>query len=160
MSNFFEDFDEGREFAPGTERTLSAQDLSTFADLTGDHTALHTSDARANETVFGARIAHGALVFSLSVGLTTQMGLIDETLIAFAGVDRLRFVGPVYVGDTIRVAKRVVQCRAVDARRGVVVFETKVVNQHAATVLIYSDKLLLKRRAVNPADATNETVAG
>lgn len=146
MGLFFEDFNDGREFSSSGGRTLSAQDLAAFSELTGDHTALHTRAATASASPFGAPIAHGALVLSLSIGLTTATGLIDGTIIAFVGVDRLRFVRPVFVGDTIRVAKRVVERREIDATRGVVVFETKVVNQDGSTVLMYLDKLLLERR--------------
>lgn len=147
MVHFFEDFDEKQGWFTSDSRTVSELDLSTFAALTGDFTALHTNEEYARQTVFGQRIAHGALVFSLSIGLTTQMRLIDDTLLAFHGVNALRFVRPVFIGDTIQVAKRVIERKEIDPSRGVIVFETKVTNQHSDTVLMYHDKLLLKRRS-------------
>lgn len=127
-------------------RTVTEADIVMFAGLSGDFVELHTNEEYARQTAFGRRIAHGALVFSLSIGLTTRMNLIDDSLLAFSGVDRLRFVQPVFIGDTIQVAKRVIERQELDSSRGVIVFETKVTNQNANTVLMYHDKLLLKRR--------------
>jgi acyl dehydratase len=156
MGLFFEEIDTDRRFtSPG--RTVTEGDIMLFAGLTGDLTELHTNEAYAKQTPFGRRIAHGALVFGMSIGLTTRMNLVDDTLLALAGIDRLRFVQPVFIGDTLRVTKRVIERRAIDPARGVVVFESKVTNQDGATVLIYHDKLLLKRRA---APSSPSRVAG
>lgn len=145
MDLFFEDFESDRRFT-SCGRTVTETDIVVFAGLSGDYVELHTNEEYARQSPFGRRIAHGALIFSLSIGLTTQMNLIHGTLLAFSGVDRLRFVQPVFIGDTIRVEKRVIERQPLDSTRGVVVFETKVTNQTANTVLIYHDKLLLKRR--------------
>lgn len=145
MSLYFEDFEPERRFL-SRGRTVTETDIVVFAGLSGDFVELHTNEEYARQSPFGRRIAHGALIFSLSVGLTTRMNLIDDSLLAFSGVDRLRFVQPVFIGDTIQVRKRVIERQELDQTRGAVVFETKVMNQHANTVLIYHDKLLLKRR--------------
>jgi 3-hydroxybutyryl-CoA dehydratase len=100
----------------------------------------------AKTTPFGRRIAHGALVFSISIGLVTQMGLLTDALIAFYGVEKLRFVKPVFIGDTLHVIKKVIDTLARGADRGVVTFSTTVLNQRNETVLVYSDKLVVKRR--------------
>jgi 3-hydroxybutyryl-CoA dehydratase len=127
-------------------RTVTEADIGAFAGLTGDFTELHTNEEFAKAMIFGRRVAHGALIFGISVGLVTRMNLLDDTLLAFAGVDKLRFVAPVFIGDTIHVLKRVLSKREVGADRGTVVFETRVLNQRGELVLIYHDKLLLKRR--------------
>ena len=145
MGLYFEDFDPDRRFT-SRGRTVTETDLVVFAGLSGDFVELHTNEEYARQSPFGRRIAHGALIFSLSVGLTTRMNLIDDTVLAFSGVDKLRFVQPVFIGDTVHVVKRAIERQEVDAARGVVVFETKVTNQQGQTVLIYHDKLLLKRR--------------
>jgi 3-hydroxybutyryl-CoA dehydratase len=149
----FEDF-ESSDPVTTRGRTVTESDIVSFAGLTGDFVELHTNEEFAKQTPFGRRIAHGALVFSISIGLTTRMNLLDDTLLAFAGVDKLRFMAPVFIGDTIRTTKRVVERRALGAAQGSVVFETKVLNQRDETVLIYRDKMLIKRRptAVETAD--------
>jgi acyl dehydratase len=145
MGLYFEEIDADRRFT-SAGRTVTEADVMLFAGLTGDFTELHTNEAYAKQTPFGRRIAHGALVFGISIGLTTRLNLMDDTLLALAAVDRLRFVQPVFIGDTLQVTKRVIERREVDPARGVIVFESKVTNQHGSTVLIYHDKLLLKRR--------------
>ena len=127
-------------------RTVTEADLVAFAALTGDATALHLDEEYAKATRFGRRIAHGALIFGMSIGLATQTGILDETVIAFAGVDKLRFVTPVFIGDTIHVEKRVLERKDLGSSQGAVTFESRVVNQRGELVLVYLDKLLIKRR--------------
>lgn len=145
MSLYFEDF---AEAAPvqSDDRTITEADVMVFARLTGDFMKLHTDEEYAKTTKFGERIAHGALVFSVSIGLATAMHLFDDTLIAFAGVDKLRFVAPVFLGDSVHVVKKVVERKAMGAGQGTVTFETRVLNQHGELVLAYRDRLLVKRR--------------
>lgn len=143
---YLEDFQAGAT-VQSAERTVSEADVMAFAQLTGDFVALHTDEAYARTTSYGRRIAHGALVFSLSIGLATQMQLFGGELLAFAGVDKLRFVAPVFFGDRVHVVKRVLETRALGDRQGTVTFESRVVNQDGKLVLVYHDKLLVKRRA-------------
>lgn len=145
MSLYYEDFDTERQFV-SRGRTITEADVVLFAGVSGDFVELHTNEEYAKQSLFGRRIAHGALIFSVSTGLTTQMNLVDDTLLAFSGVDKLRFVQPVFIGDTIRVRKRVLERQEMGEGRGVIVFETKVINQQEETVLVYHDKLLVKRR--------------
>jgi 3-hydroxybutyryl-CoA dehydratase len=118
-----------------------------FAGLSGDFIELHMSEAYAAKGPFGRRIAHGALVFSISTGLTVQTVKIDDTVIAFYGMDKLRFTRPVFIGDTIHVVKKVIAKHPKGTDRGVVTFETTVLNQKGETVMVYTDKLLVKARA-------------
>lgn len=126
-------------------RTITEADIVNFAGLSGDFHELHMSEEYAKRGPFGRRIAHGALVFSISTGLMIQMGA-SENILAFYGLDKLRFVKPVFIGDTIRVKKRVVELVAKDDQRGVVAFETTVLNQHDEPVIVYIDRVLVKRR--------------
>lgn len=126
-------------------RTITEADIVNFAGLSGDFHELHMSEEYARRGPFGRRIAHGALIFSISTGLTIQMGA-SENILAFYGLDKLRFVKPVFIGDTIRVKKRVMELAAKDAQRGVVAFETTVLNQADEPVIVYVDRVLVKRR--------------
>ena len=145
MSLYFEDFADAAPVESG-KRTITDADVMAFATLTGDFVKLHVDEDYARTTKFGRRIAHGALVFSVSIGLATAMHLFDDTLIAFAGVDKLRFVGPVFLGDTVHVVKKVVEQKALGAAQGTVTFESRVLNQDGELVLTYRDRLLVKRR--------------
>ena len=145
MGLYFEDFASAAEITT-RGRTITEADVVMFAGLTGDFVELHTNEEFAKQTPFGRRVAHGALVFSISVGLSTRTNLLDDTLLAFAGVDKLRFVSPVFIGDTIYVTKRVSESKELGPRQGTVVFETRVINQRGEIVLMYFDKLLLSKR--------------
>ena len=151
MSLYFEDLQSTGDMT-SRGRTVTEADIVMFAGLTGDFIELHTNEEFAKTTKFGRRIAHGALVFSISIGLTTRMNLLDDTILAFAGVDKLRFVAPVFIGDTIHVTKRVVEQQELGAAQGSVTFETKVLNQRNELVLVYRDKLLLRRQATSPSE--------
>jgi acyl dehydratase len=146
LSQYFEDFSVDHVTKSRT-RTVTEADIVNFAGLSGDFVELHMSESYAAKGPFGRRIAHGALVFSISTGLSVQMNQITDTVIAFYGVDKLRFTHPVFIGDTIHVRKKVLSKEPKGADRGVVTFETSVVNQNDELVLVYTDKVLLKGRA-------------
>ena len=145
MGLYFEDFETSEDLVT-RGRTVTEADVTAFAGLTGDFTELHTNEEYAKSTRFGRRIAHGALVFSISMGLATRTNMLDDTLIAFAGVDKLRFVDPVFIGDTIHVVKRVVERKEIGAAQGTVEFESRVLNQRGELVLVYRDRLLVRKR--------------
>jgi acyl dehydratase len=142
---FFEDFEVGTITRSRT-RTITEADVVNFAGLSGDFVELHTSEEFAKAGPFGRRIAHGLLVLSISSGLMVQMGHTTDTVIAFYGIDRLRFVRPTFIGDTVRVEKKVVDRQDKD-KGGVVTFETTVLNQNSEPVIVYTDKLMVRRRA-------------
>ena len=144
MGRFFEDFTVGERFRTRS-RTITESDVVQFAALTGDFTYLHVDAVAAAATAFGQRIAHGALIYSYSIGLTTQLNLGEGTVIAFYGLDRLRSVRPTFFGDTIHVEKTVA---ALDRKEkgGLIAYETQVVNQHGDPVMVYSDKVLVRYR--------------
>ncbi|MGE0105160.1 MAG: MaoC family dehydratase [Blastocatellales bacterium] len=144
MSKYFEDYSLDETSVTGT-RTITESDIVNFAGLSGDFHELHMSEEFARRGPFGRRIAHGALIFSISTGLTIQMGESDK-IIAFYGVDKLRFTHPTFIGDTIRVTKRVIELIPKDDKRGVVAFETTVLNQHDQPVIVYQDRVLVMRK--------------
>lgn len=127
-------------------RTITESDIVNFAGLSGDFVELHVNEEYARRGPFGKRIAHGALVFSISTGLLVQLPGDNEAIIAFYGVDKLRFVSPVFIGDTISLTRRVVEKQLKKADRGVIASEITVTNQHEKPVLVYTAKLMVKTR--------------
>ena len=89
--------------------------------------------------------AHGALIFSIATGLSVRMGQTADTIIAFYGLDRLRFVKPTFIGDTVRVRQKVEGKSERDERSGIVTMLNEVVNQRDEVVVSYTAKVLLKR---------------
>ena len=128
-------------------RTITEADIVNFAGISGDFVELHVNEEYAKAGPYGRRIAHGALIFSISTGLMVQMTSDHEAIVAFRGVDQLRFLAPVFIGDTIHVTKKTLEKNTKDGVRGLVIFETTVLNQDGKPVLAYIDRLMVKCRA-------------
>ena len=145
MGKYFEDFEVGTE-AVTAGRTITETDIVNFAGITGDWNEIHTNKELAERSHFKQRIAHGALVFSIATGLSVRLGQTAETVIAFYGVDRLRFVKQTFIGDTIMVRQKVQEKTERDAGSGIITMLNEVVNQREEVVAAYVAKVLLKRR--------------
>lgn len=132
----YDDLFVGMRFrSPG--RTITDADLVGFAGLTGDYSELHTSDVYAQSSQFGRRVAHGMLGLAYAHGLMwARTGELRETAIAFLGIDAWRFVGPVFVGDTIFVDYELAELRDSRSRptQAIATFEVKVVKQDGTLV--------------------------
>jgi len=141
---YYEDFKVGEVLeTPG--RTITEADLVNFAGVSGDFFSLHVDEEYAKKTMFGRRIAHGLLTLAVVSGFWSKMGLFEGTLIAFYGIDRLRFTKPVYIGDTIRARIEVVD-KVEKGEHGLVTLKHEVFNQRGELVLVFDAKFLFKRR--------------
>ncbi|HEY4620058.1 MAG TPA: MaoC/PaaZ C-terminal domain-containing protein [Gaiellaceae bacterium] len=143
---YFEDVEVGFRFETPS-RTVTEADLVAFAGVSGDFNPLHTDAVFAAGSIFGGRIAHGALVLSLATGLRQRVGLFDGTLMGLLEIRSWRFVTPVRIGDTIRVVTEVVELRPTSKPdRGVMVQRVEVWNQDDAVVQTGELVALLRRR--------------
>ncbi|MEM0088273.1 MAG: MaoC/PaaZ C-terminal domain-containing protein [Archaeoglobaceae archaeon] len=141
---YFEEFEIGKEFETAG-RTITEADIVNFAGITGDWNQLHTDSEFAKNTIFGQRIAHGTLVFSIMTGLLVRLGFIEKTILAFYGIDKLRFTNPVFIGDTIKAIAKVVEKEDKGAY-GLVTIESRVVKQSGDVVLKCILKVAVKKR--------------
>lgn len=142
----FEDVAVGFRFET-PRRTVTESDLVVFAGVSGDFNPLHTDAVFAAGSIYGARIAHGALVLALATGLRQRVGLFDGTLLGLLEIRSWRFRAPVRIGDTIRVRNEVTELRPTSqADRGVMVQRVEVVNQADEVVNDGELVMLLKRR--------------
>jgi acyl dehydratase len=143
-SVFFEDYVEGatRE-TPG--RTITEADIVLHAGQTGDFYPHHMDAEWCRTQPFGQRIAHGTLIFSVAVGMTA--GNVNPEAFSY-GYDRLRFIRPVFIGDTIRVTVTIKEKKdsPKSPAHGIVVEQCQVVNQRGETVLACEHILMVKRR--------------
>lgn len=119
-------------------RTITEADIVNFAGVSGDFTHLHTDAEAMADSPMGKRIAHGTLVFSVLTGLLwqSQDPADRERLLAFYGVDTLRFIEPVFIGDTVHGEIEVVDIEPADhpLASGIVRQAVEVKNQHDQTV--------------------------
>lgn len=123
-------------------RTITETDVVMFAALSGDWYPLHTDQEYAQGTVFGQRIAHGLLVLSITSGL---LPMAPQLVVAFYGMDQVRFVGPTFLGDTIHVETEVVAREDRGSRGGLVSYQIQTQNQRDQTVLAATMKIVVAK---------------
>ncbi len=131
-------------------RTVSEADLVNFGCLSGDFFYMHFDEIAARESQFGKRIAHGYFVLSAAAGLFVSPA--PGPVLANYGLDTLRFVKPVGIGDTIRARltckrKTPRPARNGQPRQGVVVWDVEVRNQQEEVVPAYDILTLVLYRA-------------
>ncbi|MEM0203207.1 MAG: MaoC/PaaZ C-terminal domain-containing protein [Archaeoglobaceae archaeon] len=127
-------------------RTVTEADIVNFAGISGDWNRIHVDEEYAKSTRFGRRIAHGLLTLTITSGLITRLRLTEDSLIAFYGIEKLRFTNPVFIGDTIRAIVEV-EGKEDKGSYGVVAFKITAVNQRNETVLVATFKTAVKKRA-------------
>ncbi len=83
-------------------RTVTLEDIETFAHFTGDTFYAHMDDAAAKRNpFFPGRVAHGYLLLSFAAGMFVEPG--EGPVLANTGLDNLRFMKPISAGESIKV---------------------------------------------------------
>jgi oxepin-CoA hydrolase/3-oxo-5,6-dehydrosuberyl-CoA semialdehyde dehydrogenase len=148
----FEDLEVGHSLLTH-RRTVSEADIVNFGGVSGDYFYMHFDAIAAKDTQFGQRIAHGYFVLSAAAGLFVSPA--PGPVLANYGLDNLRFVAPVAIGDTIRArltCKRKVDRNRTDEQgrgQGVVAWDVQVTNQRDELVASYDILTLVQKRAVD-----------
>jgi len=130
-------------------RTVGEADIVAFGGISGDYFYMHFDEVAAKESPFGKRIAHGYFVLSAAAGLFVSPA--PGPVLANYGLDTLRFVKPVGIGDTIRArltCKRKIDRNKVDANgqgQGVVAWDVAVTNQNDEVVASYDILTLVSK---------------
>jgi acyl dehydratase len=141
---YFEDYSIG-DARETLGRTITETDIVLHAGQTGDFYPHHMDAEWCRTQDFGQRIAHGTLIFSVGIGMTA--GTINPLAFSY-GYDRLRFIKPVFIGDTIHVRVTIKDKRDHPKRtdHGVVVEGVEVINQRDETVLACEHLLMARKR--------------
>lgn len=114
-------------------KTVSESDVYLFAGLTGDLADLHVNADAMSKSSYGQRIAHGVLTVGLmSTASTRMIDLVGGRVVSY-GYDRIRFVGPVFMGDTVTVDYTIVE--RLDAKRQTRA-RVEATNQRGETVAV------------------------
>ena len=119
-------------------KTISESDVYLFAGVTGDLARNHVDEEYMKKSAFGKRIVHGALLvgfMSTASSMIIQNAVasgIDETPVS-VGYDRVRFIKPVFIGDTIRV-NYIIEEIQIEKRRSIAKIEIK--NQNGDLVCV------------------------
>ena len=144
QTTYFEDYEIGSQRVT-YGRTITETDFVVHAGHTGDFFPHHMDAEFMKTQPFGQRIAHGTMVFSIGVGLTASV--INPVAFSY-GYDRLRFVRPVFIGDTIH-ARTTIAAKEDDPKRadmGRVFERNEVINQHGDVVLAADHIYIVERR--------------
>ena len=134
MSEFYVKIGDGVRFA----KTVGEADIYGFAGITGDFSVNHVNEQYMQRSKYGRRIAHGALMVGFMSTCSTMM--IDkcdgtgagETPVSL-GYDRVRFLGPVYIGDTVTLSYTIAE---VDPVKRQSLTDIRVENQRGDLVAV------------------------
>ena len=149
FKHYFEELQIGESLLTAS-KVIGEADVKAFGELTGDMFYMHFDDEAAKASAFGKRIAHGYLVLSDAAGLFVVAE--PGPVLANYGLDALRFVKPVGLGDSIQVrltCKRKIDRNKKDANgqgQGVVAWDVEVTNQDKELVASYDILTLVAKR--------------
>jgi 3-hydroxybutyryl-CoA dehydratase len=142
LTRYYDEYEMGDRYV-SRGRTITEADIVNFAGLTGDWYPLHVDVEYAKRTEFGQRIAHGMLVLSVASGLVP---ISPDVLVAFYGMDELRFTAPTFIGDTLHVETEVIEKRD-RGPGGVLSSRQQVVKQTGEVAASCIMRVLLRSRA-------------
>ncbi len=140
------------------ERMVTLEDIEHFAHFTGDLFYAHMDEeaARANP-FFGGRVAHGYYIVSIAAGLFVDPA--PGPVLANYGVDNLRFVTPVFPGDSLKVT---LTCKAKSPREtenyGEVRWDAVITNQNQQIVANYDVLTMVKKLAASETPADSQRI--
>lgn len=140
LEKYFDQLAVGDVFAGTRGRTVTETDIALFSAVSGDWNPIHNDAAFAAEGPFGTRIAHGLLLVSMMTGMAPISG---QAVVALYGFERVRFVKPVMLGDTITYTSRISGLQPRGDSRGLADLDFKILNQRADVCVAGTIKILL-----------------
>ena len=143
--NFFEDFQRGKQLVHAVPRTITEGDCALYVGLYGDRYPLHSSAEYAGSLGYAGVTINDMLVFHMVFGKTVNdVSLNAVANLGYAGV---RFLAPVYPGDTLRSVSEVLGKKEnKSGQNGVVWVKTTGTNQRGETVLEYCRWVMVNKR--------------
>jgi len=145
IKKYFEEF-ELQDTRHTNERLISAADIDFHAKESGDFFPHHMDEEWCKTQPFKKRIAHGTLIFTIAVGLTADF--VNEVSMTY-GYDRLRFIKPVFIDDTIKVTVTIHDKK--DHKKpgfGLVTELVQAFNQHNELVMVCEHILLVNKQEI------------
>ena len=143
--HFFEDFTVGRRFRHATPRTITEGDASVYIALTGSRFPVHCAAPLARALGHPACPIDDLLVFNIAFGKTVPD--ISYNAVANLGYADVRFLAPVYAGDTLACESEVIGAKAnSNGRSGVVYVRSRALNQHGSEVLSWARWVMVSAR--------------
>lgn len=142
---YFEDFALGQRFGHATPRTITAGDCSLHLALTGMRQPVHCAEPVARALGHPSCPVDDLLVFHVAFGKTVHD--ISYNAVANLGYAGLRFLAPVYVGDTLTAQSQVIGLKQNSSgTSGVVYVGSRALNQHGREVLSWARWVMVAKR--------------
>ena len=145
MKRYFEEY-ELNTVQLSMGRTITETDIVLHAGQTGDFYPHHMDAEWSKTQVFGERVAYGTLVLIVSVGQLAR----EMNEVAFSyGYDKVRFIAPVFIGDTITSRAEIVGTREHPKRGdeyGMVDEQVSVTNQKGEVVLAFIHVYMVEKK--------------
>lgn len=127
-------------------RTMTEADVVNFCMLTGNWLELHSNVEYAKSSLYGQRLVQGSLVFSI---VNAMIPFNSSVLAAFYGCDKLRFLRPTFIGDTLWARAEIVNLKDHDEKHGVVTSKLEGINQRDETVMRCDFSLLIRKNRLD-----------
>ena len=140
LDKYFDQLTVGDVFAGTRGRTVTETDIALFSAVSGDWNPIHNDAAFAANGPFGTRIAHGLLLVAMMTGMAPISG---RAVVALYGFDRVRFINPVALGDTITYTSKIAALQPKGDRRGIADVDFEICNQHNQVCVAGTIKILL-----------------
>jgi itaconyl-CoA hydratase len=145
-NKYGDDFNVGEIYRTGSI-TVTETHVVNWAGLTMDFYPLHMDAEYAAKTPFGERLVHGPLIFGLAVGLVSTAGFGGDAAVAWLGVDKMKMLAPVKMGDTITVFVEVMDKKPTSKPdKGIQVWRYTVKNQRSESVMVFDYKMMFHMR--------------
>jgi acyl dehydratase len=138
-------------------RTITETDVVQFCMLTGNWLELHANAEFARNTTYGQRLAQGSLVFVVSNAL---LGFNPEVIEAFYGVDKLRFINPTFINDTLYATTEIIALRDKNERFGVATLQLETINQRSECVMRCEFSLAVRKQRLVVQPVVPQAAAG
>ena len=133
MSDFYVAVGDTTSFS----KTVGEYDVYAFAGISGDFAPNHVNKAYMEKSGYGGLIAHGALLVGFMSTASTQMAAksrADDSVVGVSlGYDRMRFLAPVFFGDTITVSYTVA---SIDREKLRATADIRITNQDGVLVAV------------------------
>lgn len=142
-AEMFEEIDIG-ETHTSHGRTVSESDVYRYAGLEGHYGELHTNKEKMRGSEYGQRIAHGILLVVLTNGFMTKLPFRHD-VVALYGLDKVRFVNPVFIDDTVHLEAEIIDKEVKDEDRGVITYKCEL-RKHDGTLAMALEWLYMVRR--------------
>jgi acyl dehydratase len=141
---YFEEFETG-SIRQTKERSITAADIDFHAKESGDFFPHHMDEEWCKTQSFKKRMAHGTLIFTISIGLTADV--INEVSMSY-GYDKIRFIKPVFIGDSIYVKATIKEKREHKKPGfGILVELVETFNQQHELVMVCEHIYLVEKKA-------------